>query len=195
MPAFREGKVARVGQWLAASGCRLARLRAHQRLQRFAQRPAAARAGDRPGRDQPVAGARGHRARARLAHPATCSHDQEIHRQTARQVRHGAGAARARAASASRCRRPSTASTRRWSTSAPSRSSRRSPTPATRPTSSAARCATCCVGLRPKDFDVATNATPEQVKALFRRAFIIGRRFRIVHVVFGRGRQDGACPR
>ena len=46
------------------------------------------------------------------------------------------------------------------------------------------------VGLRPTDFDVATNATPEQVKSLFRRAFIIGRRFRIVHVVFGRGRQD-----
>jgi poly(A) polymerase len=44
------------------------------------------------------------------------------------------------------------------------------------------------VGRRPKDFDVATNATPEQVKNLFRRAFIIGRRFRIVHVVFGRGR-------
>jgi poly(A) polymerase len=44
------------------------------------------------------------------------------------------------------------------------------------------------VGRRPKDFDVATNATPEQVKGLFRRAFIIGRRFRIVHVVFGRGR-------
>jgi poly(A) polymerase len=44
------------------------------------------------------------------------------------------------------------------------------------------------VGRRPKDFDVATNATPEQVKALFRRAFIIGRRFRLVHVVFGRGR-------
>ncbi len=44
------------------------------------------------------------------------------------------------------------------------------------------------VGLRPKDFDVATDATPEQVKALFRRAFIIGRRFRIVHVIFGRGR-------
>jgi poly(A) polymerase len=44
------------------------------------------------------------------------------------------------------------------------------------------------VGRRPKDFDVATNATPEQVKDLFRRAFIIGRRFRIVHVVFGRGR-------
>lgn len=45
------------------------------------------------------------------------------------------------------------------------------------------------LGLRPKDFDVATSATPEQVKGLFRRAFIIGRRFRIVHVVFGRGRE------
>ncbi len=45
------------------------------------------------------------------------------------------------------------------------------------------------VSLRPKDFDVATNATPEQVKALFRRAFIIGRRFRLVHVIFGRGRE------
>jgi len=44
------------------------------------------------------------------------------------------------------------------------------------------------VGRRPKDFDVATNATPEQVKSLFRRAFIIGRRFRLVHVIFGRGR-------
>lgn len=46
------------------------------------------------------------------------------------------------------------------------------------------------VGLRPKDFDVATDATPEQVKAQFRRAFIIGRRFRLVHVVFGRGREN-----
>ena len=45
------------------------------------------------------------------------------------------------------------------------------------------------LGLRPKDFDVATNATPEEVKRLFRRAFIIGRRFRIVHVVYGRGRE------
>ena len=45
------------------------------------------------------------------------------------------------------------------------------------------------LGMRPKDFDVATNATPEQVKSLFRRAFIIGRRFRIVHVVYGRGRE------
>ncbi|MDB5771616.1 MAG: pcnB [Burkholderia sp.] len=38
---------------------------------------------------------------------------------------------------------------------------------------------------KPKDFDVATNATPEQVKRLFRRAFIIGKRFQIVHVMFG----------
>lgn len=37
----------------------------------------------------------------------------------------------------------------------------------------------------PKDFDVATNATPEQVRNLFRRARIIGRRFQIVHVMFG----------
>src|SRR5690625_786016 len=42
------------------------------------------------------------------------------------------------------------------------------------------------VGIQPKDFDVATNATPEQIRPLFRRAFIIGRRFRLVHVVFGR---------
>ncbi len=41
------------------------------------------------------------------------------------------------------------------------------------------------LGLVPKDFDIATNATPEQVKPLFRRAFIIGRRFRLVHVHVG----------
>ncbi|NLY64212.1 MAG: polynucleotide adenylyltransferase PcnB, partial [Alcaligenaceae bacterium] len=41
------------------------------------------------------------------------------------------------------------------------------------------------LGLEPKDFDVATNATPEQVRASFRRARIIGRRFQLVHVVFG----------
>ncbi len=40
-------------------------------------------------------------------------------------------------------------------------------------------------GIVPKDFDVATNATPEQVKSHFRRAIIIGRRFRLVHVMFG----------
>ena len=38
----------------------------------------------------------------------------------------------------------------------------------------------------PKDFDVATDATPEQIKELFRNARIIGRRFRIVHVRYGR---------
>ncbi|MGL5002204.1 MAG: polynucleotide adenylyltransferase PcnB, partial [Casimicrobium sp.] len=41
------------------------------------------------------------------------------------------------------------------------------------------------LGVVPKDFDVATNARPEQIKHLFRRAFIIGRRFRLVHVIFG----------
>ncbi len=40
-------------------------------------------------------------------------------------------------------------------------------------------------GAEPKDFDVATNATPEQIQPLFRRARIIGRRFQLVHVVFG----------
>lgn len=40
--------------------------------------------------------------------------------------------------------------------------------------------------LHPKDFDVATDATPEQVKQLFRRSRIVGRRFRIVHVYMGR---------
>jgi poly(A) polymerase len=40
--------------------------------------------------------------------------------------------------------------------------------------------------LNPKDFDVATDATPEQVRNLFRGARIIGRRFKIVHVRFGR---------
>jgi len=41
------------------------------------------------------------------------------------------------------------------------------------------------LGLAPKDFDVATDARPERVKALFRRAYIVGRRFRLVHVVIG----------
>ncbi|MBK8399539.1 polynucleotide adenylyltransferase PcnB [Propionivibrio sp.] len=40
-------------------------------------------------------------------------------------------------------------------------------------------------GLLPKDYDVATNATPEQVRRCFRRARIIGRRFQIVHVMMG----------
>jgi len=40
-------------------------------------------------------------------------------------------------------------------------------------------------GGRPKDFDVATDATPEEVRHLFRRSRIIGRRFRLVHVMCG----------
>ena len=40
-------------------------------------------------------------------------------------------------------------------------------------------------GIEPKDYDIATDATPEQVRALFRRARIIGRRFQIVHVMQG----------
>lgn len=42
------------------------------------------------------------------------------------------------------------------------------------------------LGVTPKDFDVATDATPEEVKRCQRRAVIIGRRFRLVHVIFGR---------
>tara|TARA_B110000444_G_C18846900_1_gene602607 strand:+ start:300 stop:1637 length:1338 start_codon:yes stop_codon:yes gene_type:complete len=41
-------------------------------------------------------------------------------------------------------------------------------------------------GKHPKDFDIATDATPEQVHQLFRNSRLIGRRFRIVHVRFGR---------
>ncbi len=41
------------------------------------------------------------------------------------------------------------------------------------------------LGFEPKDFDIATDAHPEQVKPLFRRAFLIGRRFRLVHVHVG----------
>ena len=40
-------------------------------------------------------------------------------------------------------------------------------------------------GMTPKDYDVATNATPEQVRQCFRRSRIIGRRFQIVHVSMG----------
>ena len=42
------------------------------------------------------------------------------------------------------------------------------------------------VGGHPKDFDVATSATPEEVRQLFRNSRLIGRRFRLAHVVFGR---------
>lgn len=38
----------------------------------------------------------------------------------------------------------------------------------------------------PKDFDISTNASPDEVKALFKNCRLIGRRFRLAHVVFGR---------
>ncbi len=61
-------------------------------------------------------------------------------------------------------------------------------------------------GGSPKDFDIATDATPEQVKSLFRNCRLIGRRFRLAHVVYGReilevatfranGADDGAGDR
>ncbi len=42
------------------------------------------------------------------------------------------------------------------------------------------------LGQTPKDFDIATNATPEEVRKLFRNCRLIGRRFRLAHVMFGR---------
>ncbi|WP_121554427.1 polynucleotide adenylyltransferase PcnB [Gibbsiella quercinecans] len=41
------------------------------------------------------------------------------------------------------------------------------------------------LGKKPKDFDVTTNATPEQVRKLFRNCRLVGRRFRLAHVMFG----------
>ena len=41
------------------------------------------------------------------------------------------------------------------------------------------------LGLQPKDFDIATNASPDEVRALFRNCRLIGRRFRLAHVYFG----------
>ncbi|MCX2956753.1 MAG: polynucleotide adenylyltransferase, partial [Candidatus Regiella insecticola] len=42
------------------------------------------------------------------------------------------------------------------------------------------------LGKKPQDFDIATNATPEQVRKLFRNCCLIGRRFRLAHIMFGR---------
>ncbi len=42
------------------------------------------------------------------------------------------------------------------------------------------------INIEPKDFDVVTNATPEEVHAIFSNSRLIGRRFRLVHVTFGR---------
>lgn len=42
------------------------------------------------------------------------------------------------------------------------------------------------IGIEPKDFDVVTNATPEEVHSIFSNSRLIGRRFKLVHVTFGR---------
>lgn len=42
------------------------------------------------------------------------------------------------------------------------------------------------LGQQPKDFDIATNATPEEIRQLFRNCRLIGRRFRLAHIMFGR---------
>ena len=42
------------------------------------------------------------------------------------------------------------------------------------------------LGLHPKDFDIATDAHPEEVNQLFKNSRLIGRRFKLVHVLFGR---------
>ncbi|MGI1945667.1 polynucleotide adenylyltransferase PcnB [Shewanella glacialipiscicola] len=42
------------------------------------------------------------------------------------------------------------------------------------------------LGIEPKDFDVVTSATPEEIKKLFRNCRVVGRRFRLAHIVFGR---------
>ena len=137
----------------------------------------------------PSPDARGDRARARLAHPETVRHDQEIHRQAARQAgrRRQGGAIplgkRVEVPAAEHGIDPALVDERAVKVVA--HAAGRRPRGLHRRRRGARPAAS---GLRPKDFDVATNATPEQVKALFRRAFIIGRRFRIVHVVFGRGR-------
>ncbi len=44
------------------------------------------------------------------------------------------------------------------------------------------------LGKAPKDFDISTDATPRQIKALFRNSRVIGRRFKLAHVFFGHGK-------
>lgn len=59
------------------------------------------------------------------------------------------------------------------------------------------------LGMKPKDFDVVTNAKPEEIKALFTNCRLIGRRFRLAHIVYGRdiievatfrGHHDATAP-
>jgi poly(A) polymerase len=44
------------------------------------------------------------------------------------------------------------------------------------------------LGRKPKDFDIATNARPHDIKAIFRNCRVIGRRFRLAHILFGAGK-------
>ncbi|MGP1946269.1 MAG: polynucleotide adenylyltransferase PcnB, partial [Arsenophonus sp. ER-LPS3-MAG3] len=40
------------------------------------------------------------------------------------------------------------------------------------------------LGKKPKDFDITTNARPEQIRKLFRNSRLVGRRFRLVHIIY-----------
>lgn len=51
------------------------------------------------------------------------------------------------------------------------------------------------LGRTPKDFDIATSATPNQVKGLFRNCRLIGRRFRLAHVYFKGGKSPSRFRR
>nr|WP_081298481.1 polynucleotide adenylyltransferase PcnB [Gilliamella apicola] len=42
------------------------------------------------------------------------------------------------------------------------------------------------LGKKPKDFDITTNATPEQIQKIFRNCRLVGRRFRLAHIMFGK---------
>ena len=144
----------------------------------------------RPGGHQPDAGARGHRARARLAHPETVRMIKKFIDKLLGKTAAAARPARRRSASASRSPSaehgidPALVDER-----ARQGGAARCRTPATRPTSSAARCATCCSACARRTSTSPPTPRPSRSRRLFRRAFIIGRRFRIVHVVYGRGRE------
>ena len=60
--------------------------------------------------------------------------------------------------------------------------------PDTRPTSSGAACGTCCCRACPKDFDIGTDAHPQALRKLFRNCRLIGRRFRLAHILFANGK-------
>ena len=51
------------------------------------------------------------------------------------------------------------------------------------------------LGREPKDFDITTDAKPDEVRALFRNCRLVGRRFRLAHVLFGREVIEVDIPR